>query len=230
MQAELDTTHDVALLAAMTPAMALALAANFGSVAAWRAEFAARAGSGTGRSSRIALTFAPRSGSLVHRWESEPAANVADAVPIVELDVAAHAEHGAATAAEIDALIKTIDWALAYERYQVAVHYASEPFAASCDEAADAELRDVRRAGVFEQAETMIAGARWRDPAEVGVWANELPRDREVIVYCVYGHEVGRATALRLRAAGLEARFLRGGIDGWKAAGRPLQRKQRESA
>ena len=30
-----------------------------------------------------------------------------------------------------------------------------------------------------------------------------------VVVYCVYGHEVGRATALRLRAAGLEAHFLR---------------------
>jgi Fe-Mn family superoxide dismutase len=32
----------------------------------------------------------------------------------------------------------------------------------------------------------------------------------------VYGHEVGRATALRLRAAGIDAHFLRGGIDGWR--------------
>ncbi len=30
------------------------------------------------------------------------------------------------------------------------------------------------------------------------------------------------ATALRLRAAGLNARFLHGGIDAWQAAGRPL--------
>jgi len=29
-------------------------------------------------------------------------------------------------------------------------------------------------------------------------------------------------TAVRLRAAGLNARCLRGGIDGWKAAGQPL--------
>jgi len=41
----------------------------------------------------------------------------------------------------------------------------------------------------------------------------------------VYGHEVGRATALRLRAAGVDARFLRGGIDGWQAAGRPVDSK-----
>jgi len=52
-----------------------------------------------------------------------------------------------------------------------------------------------------------------------------MPTDREIVVYCVYGHEVGRATAMQLRAAGLKARFLRGGIDGWRAAGRALQPK-----
>jgi Fe-Mn family superoxide dismutase len=41
-----------------------------------------------------------------------------------------------------------------------------------------------------------------------------VPTDRKVIVYCVYGHEVGRAAALRLRARGVDAHFLRGGIDG----------------
>ena len=45
---------------------------------------------------------------------------------------------------------------------------------------------------------------------------------REVVVYCIYGHEVGRSTAMRLRAAGLNARYLRGGINDWQAAGRPL--------
>ncbi|MCY1554629.1 hypothetical protein D9M68_912140 [compost metagenome] len=84
---------------------------------------------------------------------------------------------------------------------------------------------DVRRAGVFERAGTLIPGARWRDPATVGTWAAELPTDRAVLVYCVYGHEVSRATALRLRAAGLNARYLQGGIDGWQAAGRPTQTK-----
>ena len=68
-------------------------------------------------------------------------------------------------------------------------------------------------------------GAIWRDPAAVASWAHDVPRDKEVVVYCVYGHEVGRATALRLRAQGVEARFLRGGIDGWQAAGRPVDPK-----
>ena len=52
-----------------------------------------------------------------------------------------------------------------------------------------------------------------------------MPIDENVVVYCVYGHEVGRATALRLRAQGVKARFLRGGIDAWQAAGRPLDPK-----
>jgi superoxide dismutase, Fe-Mn family len=106
------------------------------------------------------------------------------------------------------------------------MHGASEPFAANQDDLAEAEVLDVRRAGMFDKAETLIAGAQWRDPAAVGAWAREVSRDKEIVVYCVYGHEVGRATTLRLRAQGVNARFLRGGIDAWQAAGRPLDPKE----
>jgi Fe-Mn family superoxide dismutase len=133
-----------------------------------------------------------------------------------------HMDFGAAAGAYVDAFMDNIDWAKVYERYQTAVHSASEPLGAKQDEVADAVLLDVRRAGMFEQATTMIPGARWCDPTHVAEWSRELPADREVIVYCVYGHEVGRATAMRLSAAGLKARYLRGGIDGWQAAGQPL--------
>jgi len=78
------------------------------------------------------------------------------------------------------------------------------------------------RAGVFDKASTVIPGSQWRDPAHVAEWAQEQESTGPVVVYCVYGHEVGRATALRLRAAGVDARFLHGGIDGWERAGRPL--------
>ncbi len=47
----------------------------------------------------------------------------------------------------------------------------------------------------------------------------------ELAFYCVYGHEVGRATALRLRALGVDARYLDGGIDAWQRAGRPTEPK-----
>ena len=91
-------------------------------------------------------------------------------------------------------------------------------------------LLDVRRAGVYEQASTLLPSARWRNPAAVGGWARELPADRKIVVYCVHGHEISRATALRLRAQGLRARYLQGGIAGWQAAGRPLEVKQNAAA
>jgi len=113
------------------------------------------------------------------------------------------------------------------ERYQQSVDAVSERFAARQDDVGGAALLlAVRQAAVYEKAETMIPGAQWRDPAQVSAWAADLPADRDVIVYCVYGHEVGRTTALRLRSAGVKARFLHGGIDGWKSASRPLAQKR----
>ena len=83
---------------------------------------------------------------------------------------------------------------------------------------------DVRRKGAYEAAPELIEGAVWRDPEKVDEWAGELT-GAEVVVYCVYGHEVGQSTAARLRDAGVAAHFLSGGIEDWKKAGRPVTAK-----
>ncbi len=52
-------------------------------------------------------------------------------MPILALDMYEHAYHldfGAAAGAYVDAFMDNIDWAPVYERYQLAVHAASEPF------------------------------------------------------------------------------------------------------
>ena len=41
----------------------------------------------------------------------------------------------------------------------------------------------------------------------------------------VHGHEVGQTAAAELRAAGLDARYLAGGVEGWIEAGYPHLRK-----
>ena len=212
----------------MVPAMALALTANFGSALRWREEFVAMGKALGGGSGWVLLSFQPREGTLVNQWAADHTHALAGGVPILALDMYDHAYHidfGAAAGAYVEAFMDNLDWAPAYERYRHAVHAASEPFAATQDDVGTAMLLDVRRAGVYEQAAALIPGARWRDPAAVAEWAGELPAEREVIVYCVYGHEVCRATALRLRAAGVNARYLAGGIDAWQKAGRPLQDK-----
>ena len=172
------------------------------------------------------LTFNVREGSLVNHWCADHTHAPAGAVPLLALDMYEHAYHmdfGANAAAYVDTFMAHIDWAAVYARAQAAVHGASAPMAATAIDGA--LVLDVRRAGVFDKAQTMIPGATWKDPADVATWAQALPRDTEVVVYCVYGHEVGRATAMRLRAAGLNARFLEGGIDAWQAAGQPLTPK-----
>jgi Fe-Mn family superoxide dismutase len=216
----------------MTPAMTLALEASFGSADRWRAEFVAMGKALGGGSGWVLLSFLPREGTLVNQWAADHTGALAGGIPILALDMYEHAYHldyGAAAAAYVDAFMTNIDWAQVYERYQGAVHGASEPFGAGPDDVREAHLIDVRRAGMFHKAETMLPGAAWRDPASVRAWAGDIAKDQEIVVYCVYGHEVGRATALRLRAAGLRARFLRGGIDGWQAAGLPTRLKEAES-
>lgn len=216
----------------MQPATALALSASFGSVERWRDEFVALGKALGGGSGWVLLCFQPREGTLVNQWAADHDHAIAGATPILALDMYEHAYHmdyGAQAGAYVDAFMKNIAWDKVYERYQHAVHAASAPFAASPEDLGNALVLDVRRAGVFEQASSVIPRASWRDPAKVDDWARDLPADREIVVYCVYGHEVGRSTALRLRARGLDARFLEGGIDAWQAAGRPLSGKENMS-
>jgi superoxide dismutase, Fe-Mn family len=209
----------------MAPAMALALQANFGSVERWRDEFVAMGKALGGGSGWVLLTFQPREGTLVNQWAADHTHAVAGGVPVLALDMYEHSYHmdfGAAAGKYVDAYMDNINWSKVYERYQRAVEAASDSLGVTQEHLQGAHLLDVRRAGMFEQAEHVIPGAEWRDPQAVASWASSLPKGGPIVVYCVYGHEVGRATAMRLRAAGIDARFLRGGIDGWKAAGRPL--------
>jgi Fe-Mn family superoxide dismutase len=206
----------------------LALDASFGSVERWREEFVAMGKALGGGSGWVLLVFQPREGTLVNQWSADHTHAVAGGVPILALDMYEHAYHmdfGAAAGAYVDAFMGNIDWAAVYGRYQHAVHAATDALGASEDEIGDALVLDVRRSGVFEQARTVVPGAHWRDPAAVDGWAGELPAGRELIVYCVHGHEVSRAIALRLCGVGWKARYLRGGIHAWQAAGRPLSEK-----
>jgi len=68
----------------------------------------------------------------------------------------------------------------------------------------------------------MIPGARFLTPEEVGPLAPSLPRDRPVVVYCIYGFQVSGEATLALRAQGLDAQRLAGGLAAWRAMACPL--------
>ncbi len=84
---------------------------------------------------------------------------------------------------------------------------------------------DVRRREAYDKADTVIPTAIWRDHKAAAEWAHEIGPGRDVVVYCVHGHQVSESAAVLLRAAGAAAFYLEGGIEAWRAAGAPLVAK-----
>ena len=84
-------------------------------------------------------------------------------------------------------------------------------------------LLDIRRNTAYLDSDEVIPGSQWLDPERIDSWIDGLPRDRDIVVYCVHGHAVSTDAVQRLCDAGLHARYLDGGIEGWKAAGGPVK-------
>ncbi|MCP5279211.1 MAG: sulfurtransferase [Thiobacillus sp.] len=80
-------------------------------------------------------------------------------------------------------------------------------------------ILDVRRADDRNASSEQLAGANWKDPARIAEWADALPKDRDIVLYCVRGGGVSNSVVDELQARGLKARFIEGGLEGWKAAG-----------
>ena len=84
---------------------------------------------------------------------------------------------------------------------------------------------DVRKNDSYLASDYTLPSAMRRDPLQVVTWADTLPTAASVIVYCVHGHEVGMNTMRALRAKGIDASFLEGGIEAWRKQGLPLAAK-----
>jgi rhodanese-related sulfurtransferase len=80
-------------------------------------------------------------------------------------------------------------------------------------------ILDVRRVADYAASSEQIAGANWNDPEKLAEWADSLPQNQDIVLYCVRGGGVSNSVVDALQAKGLQARFIEGGIEGWKAAG-----------
>lgn len=103
--------------------LANALARDFGSVAAWRNEFAATGKALGGGSGWVLLTYSPRMSRLMNQWAADHTMTVADGVPILALDMYEHAYHmdyGAKAGAYVDAFMGAINWGNAAAAYSTA--------------------------------------------------------------------------------------------------------------
>lgn len=74
---------------------------------------------------------------------------------------------------------------------------------------------DVRREQGYVALPRLLPGARRGSPEAIAQWAQTLPRERPVTVYCVHGHQVSQSAAAALAALGFNATYLDGGIEHW---------------
>jgi len=226
-----------------TKPMAEALARDFGSVDRWRGEFVAMGNALAGGSGWVVLVYVPRDGRLVNQYAAEHSQAVAGGMPILALDMYEHAYHidfGANARAYVDAFMRNIDWKAVEGRYEDACKVApprplvQEEFGdlqgVSVEEVKEmldsgklVQFIDARPRHSVSRTQDIIEGATWHDPDRVQEWAGELSKSDPVVVFCVYGFHVGCRTAIALREAGFDAKYMRGGHSAWKALGAPIR-------
>jgi len=104
-------------------ALAEAIARDFGSVARWRAEFAAIGKAQRGGSGWVILAYSPRDQRLVNQWAADHTTTLAGGRPVLVLDMYEHSyqmDFGAKAEAYVDAYMEAVRWDHAealYERY-----------------------------------------------------------------------------------------------------------------
>jgi Fe-Mn family superoxide dismutase len=216
-----------------------ALEQQFGGMAAWRREFVALAHALAGRSGWIVLSYARSEGRLYNQIALDHTDTMIDAVPLLALDMYEHAYHidfGANASAYIDAFMRNINWTVVNDRLMEA-HGNSAPkrvndgrddslpsvsveeLATELAQSERIQVLDARPKHYFSRSSDMMKGATWRDPDRVDEWSQELSRDAPVVVYCAYGYSVGCDLTTMLRERGFDAKYVRGGLAAWYAAG-----------
>jgi Fe-Mn family superoxide dismutase len=225
--------------------LAQALERDFGSVAAWRAEFTGMAKALAGGPGWVILAWSERLGRLLNQWAADHAHGLPGATPILALDMYEHAYHldfGAKAAAYVDRVMANLNWNRIGARYRLAIGEEAReddlflPFGAPVQEKARIsaeELKAVlesdsdRRPVLLDlclprdlpRRTDMLAGASMHAPSALPRWIEDLPRDRPIAVYCICGFQVSGTAVSELRRRGYDARALAGGITAWHAIG-----------
>lgn len=209
----------------------------FGSVQRWQKEFTGMGKALAGGSGWVVLTWSDRFNRLTNEWSNEHIHNLADSKPILALDMYEHAYHidfGTNADAYVDAFMQNIHWGRVNARYRRALHLLDKSVAEIPNQVDVGELKlmldgsdtkpfvlDVRHTDDRERSGERVLETPWHDSHSVSEWANELPKDRPVVVYCAYGFWVSQDAAAELREHGVDARSLAGGVAAWNAMDYP---------
>jgi superoxide dismutase, Fe-Mn family len=176
------------------------------------------------------LSWLPREGKMVNHWASDHTQLLAGGTPVLALDMYEHAYHmefGAKAAAYVDVFMQNIRWDAVYRLYGAAVAGSAIAYGTEIttlrNKTANTVVLDVRRPEHRALTSDTIAGACWFDPAKLPEWSGTLEATKPVVVCCVHGLDIGRSTAVALRARGFDATYLVGGIEAWRASNLPME-------
>jgi Fe-Mn family superoxide dismutase len=213
---------------------------HFGSLGTWRREFVGTAQSLAGGSGWVLLTWSRRDKRLYNQIAFDHSQAAVDAAPVLALDMYEHAYHmdfGANATAYIDAFMRNVDWAPVTQRLaavsadrslpvddpsdQSLPSLSVEELSAQLAKGEPVQVLDARPRHHISRTVDLMEGAIWRDPDRVEEWIGELSPDKPVAVYCAYGFHVGCNVTRTLREKGFAARYIRGGVSAWYAAGGP---------
>lgn len=103
------------------PALAAAIERDFGSQARWQSEFSNMGKALGGGSGWVLLTWSRREKCLVNQWAADHTMTLADATPILALDMYEHAyaiDYGTSAAAYVDAFMKATNWGSADRQFR----------------------------------------------------------------------------------------------------------------
>jgi superoxide dismutase, Fe-Mn family len=211
---------------------------HFGSVAAWRREFVGIAQSLAGGSGWAVLGWSRRQRRLANHLAVDDTQTGVDTAPVLVLDMYEHAYHidfGANATAYVDAFMRNVDWTAVTRRIVAASadralpqddpvdhslpSVSVEELAAQLAKGKPVQVLDARPRHHISRTVDLMQGAVWRDPDRVDEWIGELSADEPVAVYCAYGFHVGCSVTRTLRERGFDARYVRGGVSAWYAAG-----------
>lgn len=226
-----------------TKGMSEVLARDFGSLERWRTEFRAMGYALGGGSGWVVLAYVPRDRRLINHYASEHSQAIASGVPILALDMYEHAYHmdfGANAKAYVDTFLRNVDWPALEVRYEdaqkvEAPHPVAQPefgdlpgiaveeVKAMMDAGQPIQVIDVRPRHFVTRQQDIAEGISWRDPDRLQDWIGELSKADPVVVYCAYGFHIGCKTAVKLREAGFDAKYMNSGHSGWKAVGHPVR-------
>ena len=230
-----------------TKKMSELLARDFGSLERWRAEFRAMGYALGGGSGWVLLTYLPRDRRFINQYASQHSqAAASGGVPVLALDMFEHAYHidfGANARAYVDTFFRNLDWPALELRCEDAQGVPAprprlqpefgdiqgigvEEVKAMMASGQKVQVIDTRPRHNFSRQQEIAEGIEWRDPEQIQDWMGELSKSDPVVVYCAYGFHVGCKTAIKLRDAGFDAKYINSGHSGWKAIGHPVRMEQ----